>query len=75
MRKLFVTALSFLLLSGYLQAQTSSLKGSVSDTTDKKNLENTVVSLLREKDSALVKFTRVDKTGKKGVRLKIGKYL
>ena len=42
----------------------SSLKGTVTDTTEKKNLSNTVVSLLRESDSVLVKFTRADKDGK-----------
>ncbi len=53
---LFIAALS-------THAQTSSLKGTVTDTIEKKNLSNTVVSLLRQSDSVLVKFTRADKDG------------
>jgi hypothetical protein len=49
--------------STVLFAQTSSLKGSVADTTDKKNLLNTVICLLRPADSVLLRFTRADKSG------------
>ena len=44
-------------------SQTSSLKGTVTDTTEKKNLSNTVVSLLRQSDSVLVRFTRTNQEG------------
>lgn len=44
-------------------AQTTSLKGTVVDTTNKVNLQHAVVSLLRPKDSVLVKFVRTDQQG------------
>lgn len=44
-------------------AQRASVKGSIADTLNKQNLSNTVISLLEEKDSVLVKFTRSDKSG------------
>jgi hypothetical protein len=44
-------------------AQTQSLKGSVADTVERKNLVNTTISILRKSDSVLVKFTRADKDG------------
>ncbi|MFI5129404.1 MAG: TonB-dependent receptor [Chitinophagales bacterium] len=76
MRKSLFYLLGFVLFSGLVQAQTSSLKGSVTDTADKKNLQNTVISLLREKDSALVRFTRADKAGNFSINnLKPGKYI
>src|SRR5436190_23149110 len=63
MRKLLLAVVSVILLSTIAKAQTSSLKGVVTDSVDKKSLENTVISLLREKDSALVKFARAGNTG------------
>ena len=63
MRKLLFAFFTLILSSTIVHAQTSTLKGIVADTSDKKNLEHTVISLLREKDSALAKFTRADKTG------------
>jgi len=44
-------------------AQTGSLKGTVVDSTNKVNLHNAVVSLLRPKDSVLVKFVRTNPQG------------
>jgi Outer membrane protein beta-barrel family/Carboxypeptidase regulatory-like domain len=44
-------------------SQTASVKGSVTDTVEKKSLSNSVVSLLRQTDSVLIKFTRTDKNG------------
>lgn len=44
-------------------AQNASLKGTVVDTTNKVNLQHAVVSLLRPKDSVLVKFVRTDQQG------------
>ncbi|MBC7948393.1 MAG: outer membrane beta-barrel protein [Chitinophagaceae bacterium] len=56
--------LTCILLSGLvIFGQKSSLKGSVADTTDRKNLQYTVISLLRTSDSVLAKFTRADKSG------------
>lgn len=62
MRKIFLTAVtSLFLLTAF--SQETILKGSVADTLDKKSLQFTVVSLLREGDSVLVKFARADKSG------------
>ncbi|WP_158559210.1 outer membrane beta-barrel protein [Deminuibacter soli] len=43
--------------------QRANVKGSIADTTDKSNLSNSTISLLRAKDSILYKFTRADKQG------------
>ena len=71
-RLLFIT----LLLSSSILAQTSSIKGHISDTTMNENLENAAVSLLRSKDSVLYKFTRTDKNGNFFIQnMTAGKYL
>jgi hypothetical protein len=44
-------------------AQQSSLKGKITDTVSKQNLEHAVISLLHTKDSTLVGFTRADAKG------------
>lgn len=44
-------------------AQPSTLKGTITDTLNKQNLSNAVISVLRVKDSVLVKFTRTGATG------------
>ena len=44
-------------------AQQSSLKGTITDTLNKQNLYNAVISILRTKDSVLVKFVRADTNG------------
>ncbi|HLL42891.1 MAG TPA: outer membrane beta-barrel family protein [Segetibacter sp.] len=44
-------------------AQNAQLKGTVTDTLNKQNLPNTVIALLKAKDSVLVKFVRSDKSG------------
>ena len=62
MRKL----LTVLLLLGASQlafAQNTILKGKVADTLDRKNLSNAVVSLIRQKDSTLFKFSRSNVNG------------
>jgi hypothetical protein len=41
----------------------SSIKGIVADTTEKKDLSNSVVMVLRQKDSLMVGYTRSDKAG------------
>ena len=72
-------AILVLTLSFFLQiasAQSSAVRGSVVDNTDHKNLQNTVISLLRADDSVLVKFTRADKTGKFSIsNIKEGAYI
>ena len=76
MRKQFVLALALTFLIQFASAQTASLKGSVVDNTDNKNLQNTVISLLRVKDSVLVKFARADKAGRFSIsNLKEGDYI
>ncbi len=51
----------FCLASAHAQ---NSIKGIISDTLNKQNLANSAVSVLRVKDSVLIKFTRSDKDGK-----------
>src|SRR5687767_4301237 len=41
----------------------SSIRGELTDSVEKKSLSNSVISLLREKDSILIKFARADKNG------------
>lgn len=64
MKKLtaLLLAIGFCTLS-FSFAQTASLKGTVVDSTNKVNLHNAVVSLLRPKDSVLVKFVRTNTQG------------
>lgn len=63
MKKLIVCLLlSFIAIIGYTQSP--SLKGILVDTFENKSLTNAVISLLSNKDSVLVKFTRADKAGK-----------
>ena len=56
--------------------QRASLKGSVSDTLDHKNLQNTLITVMRASDSSLAKFTRADKSGNFSITdLDSGKYI
>lgn len=76
MRKQIVLALALTFLIQFVSAQTASLKGSVVDNTDNKNLQNTIISLMRAKDSVLVKFARADKAGNFSIsNLKEGEYI
>ncbi|MCW3086771.1 MAG: hypothetical protein JWQ78_157 [Sediminibacterium sp.] len=43
--------------------QQATLKGTITDTLNKQNLHNAVISVLRTKDSVLVRFTRSDVKG------------
>ncbi len=66
---------SFFLLSSTF-AQKSSLKGTVTDTLNKQNLRNAVVSVLRSKDSILVKFSRTNAQGSFEIKnLPAGKFV
>ena len=62
MRKTFLCLLAFI-IAATSYSQQSSLKGIITDTTEKKNLQNAVVSLIREQDSILVKFARTKPDG------------
>lgn len=58
-----------------LKAQQPVLKGNISDTAAKQNLEHALISLLRFKDSTLYKFTRADAQGNFEIKnLLAGKY-
>jgi hypothetical protein len=57
-------------------AQNASVKGVITDTLNKQNLSNAVISLLRAKDSIMVKFTRSRSNGTFEIKnLKGGNYL
>jgi len=76
--KLTITLLTFCLLltcSAFAQ-NPYSIKGSVADTTSNAKLANTTVSVLNEKDSTLVKFTRVNTAGSFSIgNLRKGKFI
>jgi hypothetical protein len=61
MRKYLVLLIALFLFSN-TYSQSTSVKGSIIDTSGKKNLQHAVVSLLK-KDSTLQAFTRTDKNG------------
>ncbi len=63
MRKLYFFLLLFLGAYGKLTAQQNTLKGTITDTLNKENLYRAVISLLRSKDSVLVRYTRSDTKG------------
>jgi hypothetical protein len=62
--KKFITLLVLSIISSLaVFAQNASVKGVVTDTLNKQNLTNSVVSLLNAKDSTLIRFTRSEKNG------------
>lgn len=63
MKKIFTLSAFSFLITAIAMAQTANIKGSITDTLNKQNLPNTVISLLKTKDSVLIKFTRSDKSG------------
>jgi hypothetical protein len=68
-------AILFLLAVSPLNAQQPVLKGNISDTAAKQNLEHALITLLRAKDSTLYKFGRADATGNFEIKnLAPGKY-
>ncbi len=79
MRKLTgAIALLCLFAVGQASAQqpVNSLKGTVSDTLNKQDLYKAVVSVLRVKDSMLVKFARTDVKGRFEIKdIPAGKYI
>ena len=63
MRK-FCTGLFLLLFCATAAfSQSASIKGTITDTSENRNLSNAVISLLTKKDSILVQFTRSNKDG------------
>src|SRR5687767_8330260 len=62
MRK-FLVAILALLIGFNSYSQSTSITGTIIDTSGKKNLHHAVVSLLK-KDSTLHAFTRTDKNGR-----------
>lgn len=76
MRKQAILVLILFFFAHFALAQGGSVKGTVVDNTDNKNLQNTVISLLRVEDSVLVKFDRADKAGKFSIpNIKEGEYI
>jgi hypothetical protein len=62
MRKYSLTLL-ILAICSFCFSQTGSIKGTVIDTTENRNLSNSVVSIIRKSDSVLVGFSRTDVKG------------
>lgn len=76
MTKTLFALLTGILLCSAALSQSSSVKGIISDTSSKTNLQNAVVSLLQPKDSVLVKFTRTKAGGQFEINnVPAGKYL
>ena len=74
-RTLFLFLLSIFSISA-AYSQQNTLKGNITDTLNKQNLTNAVVSFLRAKDSVLVKFVRTDQKGHFEIKgLPTGKYV
>src|SRR6185503_9387042 len=71
---LFSLFLCFIATASFSQTQT--LRGVLKDTSENRNLANTVISVLSKKDSVLVQFTRADKSGNfKLEGLRAGSYI
>ena len=63
MRKFVAGIVLILGITTAVHSQTASIKGTVTDTVEKKNLSNAVIMLLRKSDSTLIKFTRTNAKG------------
>ena len=63
MRHLAILTLNLFCLILSVSAQKATIKGSINDTIEKQYLQNATVSLLRAKDSVLIKFTRTNSKG------------
>jgi hypothetical protein len=76
MKKLIAFLLIAFVFSKPCLSQHSSVAGVVTDTSQKKNLENSVVMVLRKADSVMVGFMRTDKAGNFMLKnLPAGKFL
>lgn len=75
MKKLLALAAFLFALTASSHAQQRVLKGTITDTAAKQNLEHALIILLNAKDSTLYKFGRSDKDGRFEVRnIAPGKY-
>ena len=63
MKKIIIWLTLFFLSITFSFAQDAIIRGSVIDTSEKKNLSNSVIAVLRRSDSVLVGYTRSDKSG------------
>ena len=76
MRKTIFALFLLLGISTFAFSQSASIKGTITDSVEKKNLVNSVVSILTQTDSLLKGFTRADKDGNFVIRsVKDGKYI
>lgn len=76
MRKILLLAAATICIVTCSIGQTAMVKGTITDTINKQNLNNTVICLLRAKDSILVKFTRSNSQGNFQLgNIKAGKYI
>lgn len=76
MKKLLLLLLVLLALLECTLAQNGGVHGSVSDSSEKKSLSNSVIVLLRKADSVMVRFTRSDKAGNFTIsQLPAGKFI
>jgi len=64
MKKTTLLLVLVFIISIPVLAQQATLKGTVIDTSEKRNLSNSVIALLRPADSVLVSFTRSNTTGR-----------
>ncbi|HMG68860.1 MAG TPA: outer membrane beta-barrel protein, partial [Chitinophagaceae bacterium] len=67
MRKFIAFILLFSIVSS-LHSQTGSIKGTITDTVENKNLSNALITILRNSDSVLLKFTRSGNDGKFSIK-------
>src|SRR5687768_9426179 len=63
MRKYPLIFLLLLTCYSFCFSQSASIKGTVIDTTENRNMGNSVVSIIRKSDSVLVGFKRTDSRG------------
>lgn len=76
MRKTVFCFLLLFCVSVSAFSQSASIKGTVTDSIEKKNLANSVISILTQTDSVLKGFTRADKQGNFSIKaIKDGKYI
>jgi hypothetical protein len=74
-RIVYVVALGFIVSSSFAQSALN-IKGQITDSAEKKQLQNASVSILRAKDSVLVGSTRADKEGQFNLMAKMsGNYI
>ncbi|MBO9201732.1 MULTISPECIES: TonB-dependent receptor [Niastella] len=76
MKKTTILLALLFIISVPVLAQQATLKGTVIDTSEKKNLANTVIALLRPADSVLVSYTRSNTAGQFELqKLPAGKFI